>query len=241
MVHQVTVCLRPARPALLPFTYREEVQGLVYHRLPATLSRWLHDEGLATPRGRFKPFVFSRLTGRMRPHPTLKAFTVTGPVTFHLASPLAEVVQGFAQGLFAQPRVRLHKAHFILEEIALAEVPLPPSPALLEARAPITAYRKENGRRRYYTPFEPEFTALVLENLRAKAQALNREAAGELHLEPVGITPRHKKIERFRRMIIEGWMGRYRLTAPPEILWVALTAGLGALGSQGFGYVEVVS
>ncbi|AEB12790.1 CRISPR-associated protein Cas6 [Marinithermus hydrothermalis DSM 14884] len=241
MVHQVTVWLRPSEPVLLPFTYREELQGLVYRRLPEKLSRWLHDEGLPTQRGRFKPFVFSRLTGKLRPQPAFKALLATGPVAFHLASPLPEVAQGFAQGLLTQPRVRLHKARFTLEELTLSEVPLPQTPALLEARAPITVYRKENGQRRYYTPFEPEFAALVLENLRAKAQALNRETSGTLHLEPVGVTPRHKKIERFRRMIIEGWMGRYRLTAPPEILWVALTAGLGALGSQGFGYVEVVS
>jgi len=48
------------------------------------------------------------------------------------------------------------------------------------------------------------------------------------------------KVIRYKGTIIKGWMGKYRLTGKPELLTVALDAGLGAKNSQGFGCCEVV-
>ena len=238
MVHYLRAKLVPVQPGTLPFAYREQLQGLIYRLLPEDLSRWLHEEGLSTPQGRWKPFVFSRLAGKMQPDTSTKTFRVTGPVSFRLASPLTEVVQELGMALMLKRHLRLGNLELLHDELLLTEVIPPPAPVTLIARSPITVYRKENGRRRYFRPEEPAFLELLVRNLRMKAEALGKNPEGEVRIEPVGITPRHKKIERFHRLVVEGWMGRYRLTAPPELTWVALTSGLGALGSQGFGFVE---
>jgi len=241
MVHYLEAKLVPIRPGTLPFAYREALQGLIYRLLPENLSRWLHEEGLPTPQGRWKPFVFSRLVGKMQPDTTTKTFRVTGPVRFKLASPMTEVVQEFGKALMLRHRVRLDKLEFYHDELLMTEVIPPDPPVTLVARSPVTAFRKESGRRRYFRPEEPEFAELLVRNIRTKAEALGKNPKGEIQVEPIEITPRHKKIERFRQMIIEGWMGHYRFSAPPELTWVALTSGLGALGSQGFGFVEASS
>ncbi len=238
MVHYLRAKLVPLQPGTLPFAYREQLQGLIYRLLPESLSRWLHEEGLATPQGRWKPFVFSRIVGKLQPDTSTKTFQVTGPIYFRLASPLSEIVQELGTALMLKHRVNLGGLELYHEELLMTEVIPPPAPVTLVARSPITAYRKEDGRRRYFRPEEPAFAELLVRNLRMKAEALGKNPEGEVRIEPVGITPRHKKIERFHRLVVEGWMGRYRLTAPPELTWVALTSGLGALGSQGFGFVE---
>lgn len=239
MVHYLEVKLNPERKGELGYGYREAVQGMIYHLLPEDLSRWLHDEGIATPTGRWKPFVFSRLTGAMQPDNTRKAFQVSGPIRLKFASPLTELINELGKALLLSNRLRLGSLVVNVGEVVLSEVAPPEPPATLVARSPITIFKKENGRRRYYRPGEAAFSELLLNNLRNKARALGKEIDGELSIEPLEITPRHKKIERYRKLVVEGWMGRYRISAPSEAIWVALTSGLGALGSQGFGFVEV--
>lgn len=59
-------------------------------------------------------------------------------------------------------------------------------------------------------------------------------------IEPLGVHPRAKRLECYKGTWIEGWVGRFRLRGRPELLRLALEAGLGAKNSQGFGYVEEI-
>jgi CRISPR-associated endoribonuclease Cas6 len=54
------------------------------------------------------------------------------------------------------------------------------------------------------------------------------------------VHPRAKRLERYKGTWIEGWVGRFLLEGPSELLRLALEAGLGAKNSQGFGYVVEV-
>ena len=233
--------LEPFEPGTLPFAYREGVQGLIYRALPDQLSRWLHDEGIPTERGRWKPFVFSRLYGKLHPDTAKKVFAVSGPVYLKVASPRDEVIEGLALGLLRSGVVRLDGMRFSPSEMRVSPIEPPGEAPLLVARSPVTVFTKEGGRRRYFGANEPEFGKKLLENLRVKARALGLDEAARADAEitPLDPVPHNKKVERFKKMIIEGWMGRYRIEGPPELTWVALTSGLGALGSQGFGFVEV--
>jgi len=241
MVHYLEANLTPLRQGQLSFSYREALQGLIYNLLPEDLSKWLHNEGLPIAHGHWKPFVFSRLTGKMVPYAPNKTFRVNGPISFKFASPITEVVQELGRALMLADRVRIENLDFQHSELLLSKINPIESPAVVIARSPITVFRKVNGKRRYFRPEEPEFSEIIAQNLRNKAKALGKEADGQIAISPDFITHRHKKIERFHKMVVEGWMGRYLLEAPSEIIWIALTSGLGALGSQGFGFVEVTS
>jgi CRISPR-associated endoribonuclease Cas6 len=61
-----------------------------------------------------------------------------------------------------------------------------------------------------------------------------------IRIRALGVNPRAKRLERYKGTWIEGWTGRFLLEGPPELLRLALEAGLGAKNSQGFGYVEEV-
>ena len=241
MTHRIAITMVPETAGDLSFSYREAVQGLIYHLLPEETSRWLHEEGIATERGRWKPFVFSRLMGKLHPDTSTKTFRVTGPITLKVASPLEELVEKLVLGLVKNRALVLAGLPLKVVGLELEPVPTPPPNALLVAHAPVTVYVKENGRRRYFGAHEPEFPRRLLENLRVKARALGltEAAQAEARILPLDPVPHNKKVERYRNLIIEGWMGRYRIEGHPELAWVALTSGLGALGSQGFGFVEV--
>ncbi len=241
MTHRIAITLVPKAAGDLPFSYREAVQGLIYRLLPEETSHWLHEEGIATDRGRWKPFVFSRLQGKLQPDTATKTFRVTGPLTLKVASPLEELMEKLALGFIQNRTLLLAGLGFEVAGLELEPIPTPPPRAILVARAPITVFVKENGRRRYFGAPEPEFSERLVENLRMKARALGLTEAAQspAKIEPTNPRPEHKKVERFRNLIVEGWMGRYRIEAPPELVRLALTAGLGALGSQGFGFVEV--
>ena len=241
MGHRITVKLAPESPGTLPFTYREEVQGLIYRALPEETSRWLHEEGIATERGRWKPFVFARLFGKLHPDTTKKVFAVTGPIFLKVATPDEKLAERIVLGILAQGKVRLGGMRFFPTAAELIPLEPPTTPVTLVARSPVTVFTKEDGRRRYFGANEPEFAKRLVENLRIKAKALGLEEAAqaEAKITPLDPVPHNKKVERFKKMIIEGWMGRYLFEGSPELAWVALTSGLGALGSQGFGFVEV--
>lgn len=242
MPHRIEVTFVPSSAGELPFSYREAVQGLFYRLLPKATSRWLHDEGIATEHGRWKPIVFSRLVGKLTPNTATKTFQVTGPLTLKIASPKEDLVDQLAIGFARNRRLRLGKLELEVGALALATIEPPPPSASLVARSPVTVFVKRDGRRRYFGAQEPEFAERLLANLRTKARALGLEeaASAEARVVPLDPVPHNKKVERFRKLIIEGWMGRYRIEGPAELAWVALTSGLGALGSQGFGFVEVV-
>ncbi len=48
----------------VPIQYNHLLQGLIYHNLDRALSEWLHEEGHAYGKRRFKLFTFSRLFGK---------------------------------------------------------------------------------------------------------------------------------------------------------------------------------
>ena len=244
MSNLLRITFTPIEPGKLPFSYREEIQGLIYRLLPEELSRWLHDEGLPTAHGHWKPFVFSRLYGKLHPDTSTKTFFISGPLELKVASPKQEIIEQIALALLRKRQLRLASLPLETAEVRLERIEPPRKRSVvLVARSPITVFVKKGRRRHYFAAPEPEFAKRIATNLRAKALALGlaREIAEALvKIEPLDKAPHNKKVERFKQLIIEGWMGRYRLEGPPELAWVALTSGLGALGSQGFGFVEVV-
>jgi len=100
-----------------------------------------------------------------------------------------------------------------------------------------------DGRKKtyYYAPQEPEFSRLVLENLRRKIRAWTGEDVplDGATFRPVKVSNRNLVVARYKGTIIKGWTGIYELDAPEPYFRMALDAGLGAKNSQGFGFVTV--
>lgn len=222
----------------LPLAYREGLQAALYRALPSPLGNRLHDEGLVGGGERpLKLFAFSRLLGLVYLREE-KAFLAQGELTLYFASALAEVVGALGQGVWRQGGLEVHGLFLRLLEMGLEPLPVGES-LVVEALAPITAYRTEGGKTLYFNPLNRDFPLLLEANLNRKAEALGLPP-GNLTVKPLGFHPLHKRLERYKGTWVEGWMGRYRLMGPPHLLRLALLTGLGAKNSQGFGFVREV-
>ena len=222
----------------LPVNYREGLQAALYLALPQNLGKRLHDEGLLGGGRPIKLFVFSRLQGLAYLREE-KAFSAQGELVFYFASALAEVLGALAQGVWDRGGLEVHGVFLRLLGLDLEPLPKGAKALVVEALAPITAYRTQGERTVYYNPLNREFPLLLEANLNRKAAALGLEA-GSLSVKPLGFHPRQKRLERYKGTWVEGWMGRYRLEGPPHLLRLALLSGLGAKNSQGFGFVREV-
>jgi len=239
---RLEVRLEPLTTGLLPLTYREALQAAIYRHLPRSLGDAVHDGRYWEGRRPVKPFVFSQLAGRVS-YRRGEGFSVDGPVWFRFASPASDLVQALADGLLRSGTVRLCGISFAVREVAaLADVSVR-SPLVVRALSPITVYRtvEREGKRytQYYNPLNREFGELVAANLQRKAEVLGLDPGDPVQVEPLGIGPRSKRLEQYKGTWIEAWAGRYRLSGPEPMLWLALHAGLGAKNSQGFGYIDV--
>jgi len=263
---RLEVRLEPERSGVLPLAYREALQAMIYRHLPKEIGQPLHDGLYWQAERPLKLFVFSQLHGAVQYRPG-EGVAVSGPVWFRFASPDRQLALGLAAGLLQFGRVRIANLEFAVREIATLALPSLEERVVVRTLSPITVYRTiaVDGRRRtqYYNPLNEEFTELVVANLLRKARVLGWSVpgaegsgspevgeegaalAGEpevterpIRIRALGVNPRAKRLERYKGTWIEGWTGRFLLEGPPELLRLALEAGLGAKNSQGFGYVE---
>lgn len=160
-----------------------------------------------------------------------------GALPFLPASPLAGLLEAFLRPLQESGEPLLHGQAWplLLEPLPQArESPggAGPSPT---PSSPPTAWPE--GRPRYLSPENPEFSTLLEANLNRKAKALGLPP-GQLRVPPIrGNQPR---TERFRGTWARAWTGRFALLGAPRLLPMALTAGLGAKNPQGLGFVQEV-
>ncbi len=159
-------------------------------------------------------------------------------MVLYFASALAEVVGALGQGLWTRGGLEVHGLFLRLLGLDLEPLPLG-GEVVVEALAPITAYRGEGGATVYFNPLNREFALLLEANLHRKARALGLEE-GPFRVRPLGFRPGHKRLERYKGTWVEGWMGRYRLQGAPHLVRLALLTGLGSKNSQGFGFVREV-
>ncbi len=253
---RLEIRLEPEQCGLLPLHYREALQAVIYRHLPKEVGQPLHDGAYWRAERPLKLFVFSQLHGAVRYRPG-EGVEVAGAVWFRFASPDRALALGLAAGLLQFGRVRIATLDFAVREIATLALPEIGDTLVVRALSPVTVYRtlEVEGRRRtqYYNPLNQEFAELVVANLERKARVLGLLAGAQdgeptvadsarslVQVRPFAVHPRAKRLERYKGTWIEGWVGRFRLEGPPELLRLALEAGLGAKNSQGFGYVEEV-
>jgi len=235
----------------LPLQYNSQIQGLIYRSLDRAISDWIHDEGLAFGKRRFKFFTFSRLFGPYRIQDGTIAFSA--PIRLHIGSVHQEMLQSLAEHLLREPVVYLGRQRCEIRSIAVEPLPGVSRPVLVRTLSPITIYSTlttADGRKKtyYYSPFEGEWEEQLLANLRRKALALGWDKVrlsgledGKAHIRPVRVGKHDLRVLKYRETVIKAWTGVYELDLPEPFFLLAYDAGLGAKNSQGFGMVEVVA
>jgi len=246
---QLTIFFSVPRPVALPVQYGPLLQGLVYRQMENPVLRsYLHEQGFALGKRRFKLFTFSRLTGRAVSYDRVSGrLVLTPPLRLVVCSPIPFILQELGTGFLRQGRVRLGDVFLEVKEMATAAPRATGQAIRVRMLSPLVTYSTLSGTdgrsyTYYYSPFEPRFEELVGANLAKKHLLIHgRPAPGDgFGIRPVRVEDRDLKITRYKETVIKGWMGEYELRGDPGFLQVALDAGLGAKNSQGYGCCELV-
>lgn len=237
--------LRTAEEGLaLPIHYNHLLQGAIYGILPPELASFFHEQGFETGGRRFKLFTFSRLMGERKIDQESKKITFRGEVRLVVASPLEKFCTALAWGFLNRGFLRLGDAEVEVVKMAVQHYRVTGEEITVRTLSPVVAYStfyRPDGRKYtcYFQPAEPEFDSLITANLRKKYQALYgcEPPPGEVMVKKVGKGNWH--VLNYKGTIVKGYSGPLRLAGPPELLQIAIDAGLGSKNAQGFGCLEI--
>lgn len=233
----------------LPIHYNHIIQGFIYRNINSLIAQRYHEKGFSYGKRGYKLFVFSRLFSKnIRVKDGF--IHLSSPVWFKMGSMDSELLESLAIHLLRKERVKLggNMCRFLSIEV---EAPVEVDGyALVKAISPISVHRSlydAEGRRKtyYFSPWDPEFSELILENLKRKAVAFYGSDVNLPDMEnpvilPVKVSSGNQKIVIYKNYVIKGWMGLYELRLPRFYFDIAYSAGLGSRNSLGFGMVDLV-
>ncbi len=231
----------------LPIHYNHLIQGLIYTHLNSDLATWLHEEGFSCQKRKFKLFTFSRLFGRFEIKG--KNILYEHKVSLKIASPYTKLLESLAECLVQTEYFYIGAQRCMLESVEVEMERRFESPLLVKMLSPMTVYSTLNGpegkkKVYYYSPFEPEFSQIIIENLCRKMMAFEKIAMDvpeDAYIRPLKVnTKRNFHIIIFKNFVIKAWSGIYEINMPLPLIKMAYDAGLGSKNSQGFGMWEVI-
>ena len=259
-----------ARQTLVPFNYAYRLSAFIYSVLAdadAQYAHFLHEEGYAVSRTRrFKLFTFSDL---IMPNARLDAqaggmWVNSSHIEWVVSFYIDTAAQHFIMGLFQDQRCVItsprHKANpgraeFIIERVEAVPVEIAGQTIHLRTLSPVViAERDERGMDQYLHPADGQFGPLLINNLLGKHESVGlRSSSGpsESDLPDVRYRLLPNREPKSRLLTIkEGARAQtqvrgyynvdFELSGPPEILELAVLAGVGRYNAEGFGCVGVV-
>lgn len=241
---QLTVFFTAPGSVSIPVQYGHLLQGLIYRQMdnPA-LRSYLHEHGFALGKRRFKLFTFSRLLGhKVRYDRATGRLVLTPPLRLVICSPIPFILRELGTGFLRQGEIRLGEACLEVKEMATAAPRATQEILRVHMLSPLVVYSTLSGGdgrnyTYYYSPFEPRFTELVANNLAKKHLLIYGRPArvDGFTIRPARVEDRDLKVSYYKETVVKGWMGEYELRGDPDLLQVALDAGLGSKNSQGYG------
>lgn len=241
---QLTITFTAPEPVELPVHYGHLVQGMIYRGMEhPLLSRYLHEQGFQLGKRRFKLFTFSRLMGQKAYfNRAKKTLALTPPLKLVICSPISFIMQELGTGFLRQGQIRIGTARLSVKEISTAAPKVETDRIRVRLLSPMAVYStlpSADGRKYtyYYSPFEPKFGELTGSNLIKKHYLIHGgpPLSEIFFIRPLQVIEKDYTITYYKNFIVKGWMGMYELQGDPALLRIALTAGLGAKNSQGYG------
>jgi CRISPR-associated endoribonuclease Cas6 len=225
------------------------LQAMIYKIMPDELSEFLHEKGYKYEKRKFKLFSYSWIRGKKKPAFDEKHIYFEAPLKLTISSPIAETLEGLANGSLTSQTIRLGNNELICSSVLVKNDAVETDSIILNTLSPITCFStlyKADGKPYtvYHDPREDVFQQQIRENLKKKYALIHPDKKipdTEIEIQPIG-KPR-QQIARFKEedpRPIKGWWGKFRLKGSKEMLQVALDAGLGAKNSAGFGCISQI-
>lgn len=228
----------------------KQIQGLIYNLLEESSATWLHDNGFAYEKRRFKLFSFSSILERAEYDKRRQEFTFPSRISFYVSSPVDWILEQVAQNFVMLNECRLGNNILKITSISVLKKPMIKKNVIkVKALTPITIRSTDNSKKYHtHSPLSENFALLINKNLKKKWQSLyKKECKYNLSIIPLfDDEEKYKQVVAYginldpRQTYIEGWKGKYLLQGEKEFLYFAYDVGLGERNSQGFGMVGVV-
>ncbi|GBC85967.1 hypothetical protein HRbin11_02434 [bacterium HR11] len=243
---RIRVELHFPTPVVLPWSYLDWLQGLLYEAMRRGLprvARRVHDVGFPSEGKRYKLLTFSLLSPA-RYRRVADGLWVEDSASWWVSSPVGDLIEAVALGLLRDPGVRLGPHTAVVERVEVEPPPAWAETMVWRTLSPVcvSTGRMEGGRLRkiFVPPHDPAFERILRDNLRRKAQALGEAVPdGELGVE--WLAQPVSKLLTVHDVQVRGWMGTLRVVGPPALLRVGYEAGLGERNAQGFGMVGLAA
>ncbi len=232
----------------LPVAYNHIIQSLIYRHI-GELADELHDGGYRYGKRSYKLFTFSRMRAtEIKYNRDDRTLTFSGKIWIYIASLKNDLLESLT---LTMVRNEIFELKGQPVRIASIEVEMPVeyrSPMLIKMMSPVTVYSTlmtpDNRKKTYfYTPWEDEFSELVVNNLVRKFKAVTSDEPPDVssaYIKPIRVDKHDLVITRFKGYLIKGWKGVYELNLPPPYFEIAYNTGIGSKNSQGFGMFRIV-
>ncbi|MBE6666494.1 MAG: CRISPR-associated endoribonuclease Cas6 [Ruminococcaceae bacterium] len=226
----------PDKTIALPLAHADVLQGIFYSLLSpgSALANEIHDKPLENGK-QYKFFCFSDFQG--------KCFVHNGHI-FYKDSFVWEIRAADERALEAvranAETIDVKGVCCHLMDMERAERTCFTDSVEITMMTPLCVYTtRANGNRRFYSPEEEEFCRSAEKNLICKYEAFyGYKPGGAVCLEPIAVAPEDKCVTKYKGWYVTGYRGKYRLSAPPEVIDFAYHTGLGVKNSAGFGLFQ---
>ena len=222
----------------LPLARNSILQGVFYRLLSAEpeFGSAVHDFDTETGHS-YKLFCFSDILGT--PKVRDRSIFWNGPCGWFLRAVDDRLIACVTEALSREPVLHFAGNACRVTSMELRSRIFFGGSLRFRMNTPIAVYRTaEDGSRCGYLPDTPDFSALVINNLRRKYAAVTgEEPEGEITFSVLSFRERDIRRVFYRNQLITACCGDYELRAPRELLDIAYYCGLGSKNALGLGTV----
>lgn len=243
---------------LLPLNYQYEQSAVIYRilaRANDVYATWLHENGFSIDgKGkRFKLFSYSRLMieNYRILRDSERLVVLSTPIFWYITFLPEKSTEKFIQGLFANQQFEIGDKRSVVK-FRVANVEVLPSPEFSEEMdfstlSPVCIRNKRvDGGTDYLSPDSPLYEKALLDGLMSRYQVFYKKTyPGQpfLNLEMLS-EPKSAlikiKADTEEQTKVRGYMYKFKIHAPTDLIRLMYESGLGEECSQGFGCVEVL-
>jgi len=239
---------------ILPINYQYESSAAIYRILSAAnieYSNWLHDNGFTIEGKRFKLFTFSRFKIEKR-----KIFPDVGRIAilcnnveWQITFLPEKSTKKFIQGLFANQTFEIGDKKSVVQ-FKVRGVEMLPSPEYSDemefsTMSPICLrYRHEDGKSEYLSPTDEKARQAIMTGLLSRYESFYRKSFAEpfdFDFQPLS-EPKSVlvtlKADTPEQTKVRGFMCKFKMKAPVELMRIMYESGIGEECAQGFGCVK---
>lgn len=226
----------------LPFYYQREIQGLIYKSIEEPkFAEFLHNVGYSFEKRKFKLFSFSRILDKpVRIDRKEKKFYFSRSVSLAVSTVENELLNSLTN--------LISKDNFELgaNDVKVTQARLYPYKASSEERvtalSPVCCYSTlqvpgKGKRTIFYHPYEKEFAQIARLNLLHKFQSYYHKLPESSDFSLRALSRPIERTMCYKGFLTKGYFGDFLLSGSPQLIQIALEAGLCSKGSIGHGLI----